>query len=60
MDKEGVRKCVGNMAWILKDLLHNVDKDLVSKYTLNVKLLENNIDAMKRLLGLDKDGEAEK
>jgi len=60
MDKEGVRKCVGNIACILKDLLHDMDKGLASKYALNIKLLENNTKSMKKLLGLDNSKEAEK
>ena len=60
MDKEGVRKCVGNVACVLKDLLHDMDKGLASKYALRVKLLENNIHSMKKLLGLDNGGEDEK
>jgi len=60
MNKEGVRECICNTVYILKDLLHNMDKDLVGKYAGNIKLLENNTVAMKKLLDLGKGGEDKK
>lgn len=60
MDKNGVRKCIGNMACTLKELLHDVDDKLMSKCAVDIKLLRNNINSIEKLLGLDKSGEDEK
>lgn len=56
MDKDGVRKCISNIAYTLKDLLHNMDNDLMDKCATNIKVLRNNIDSIEKLLDLDKGG----
>lgn len=60
MDKNGVRKSIGNMACTLKKLLHDADSELMSKCAVDVAVLRSNINSIEKLLGLDIDGDGSK
>lgn len=57
MDKTGARECICNMAYTLKKLVHDIDSELVSNCTVDIRVLRGNMSSIEKLLGLDKGKE---
>lgn len=54
INKQGAKRCISNIAKILKELLHDINEDMSSRYKTDIEMVENNIKAIKKILGVEK------